>query len=118
MPHIRLADAHYPVLDTLARIVVLEVGLLLAVHSCDDFNIALLSGCQQFLRACILPLQCAGLLQYLPQKVEQASGQFPGLDFRMPAPLPVRQVGLLYVYVLRPRTVHIQLGTQSAHYLI
>ena len=39
-PHIRLADAHYPVLDTLARIVVLEVGLLLAVHYFDGISFA------------------------------------------------------------------------------
>lgn len=117
-PHIGLADAHYPILNTLARSVVLEVLPLLAVHPREDFHITLLPGCQQFLRTCILPLQHACLLQHLPQKVKQASGKLPGLDLRVPALLPVRQVDLLHINILCPRAVNIQLCTQGVHYRI
>lgn len=75
-PHIGLADAHYPILNTLARSVVLEVLPLLAVHPREDFHITLLPGCQQFLRTCILPLQHACLLQYLPRKLSRRLASF------------------------------------------
>ena len=72
--HVGLADAHYPVFHALPGFVPVKVPLLLTVHPRDDFHVTLLSGRQQFLRTCVLPLNPAYLIQYLPQKVKQASG--------------------------------------------
>lgn len=55
--HIRLADAHYPVRNTLSAVLALEVVLLLAVHLRDDFQITFLPGCQQTPEFLYLPVE-------------------------------------------------------------
>ena len=82
-----------------------------SVDGTDDFHVPSLSGCQQVIRPRILPLNPAYLIQYLPQKVKQASSYLPGLRLRASALLPVRKVGFLHVKVLRPRTVKHQFFT-------
>ena len=65
--HIRLADAHYPVRNTLPAVLALEVVLLLALHPRDDFQITFLPGCQQTLCVLIGTFRLADLFQYLAQ---------------------------------------------------
>ena len=116
-PHIRLAHAHDPVRDALAGIAALEVVALLAIRLRDDVQRLLLPGREQ-LDILMLALHLPHLFQHLPQKIQQAAGDLPGLGLAVLPLLAVRQVCLLDIQELRPRTMDSQLAARLAHQVI
>lgn len=109
--HIGLVHAHDPVWDALAGIAAPEVVVWLAVHCRDDCYRLVLPLRE---KAFLLP----HLLQYLAQQVKKTSRYLPGLALRVLALLAVRQVRLLHIQILRPRTMDFQLDARLAHHLI
>ena len=110
-----LAETHYPVGDAFPAVIVPEVGLLLAVHPRDDFQIIFLSDSQQVLCILMAPLNLTYLLQYLAEQVKQPACNLPRLAPAVLALFPVCQVRLLHVKELCSGTVDSQSAAQLAH---
>lgn len=102
-------------MDAFPAVIVLKVVLLLEVHPCDDFYIALFSDSQQVLRILMVPHNLTYLLQYLAEQVKQPACNLPRLAPAVLALFPVCQVRLLHVKELCPGTVDSQFAAQLAH---
>ena len=113
-PHVRLVHTHYPVRNAFAGISAPKVVVLLTVHLRDDVKRLFLSVREQF-NSFMLTFHLPNLLQYLPQQVQQPTRYLSGLTFRVLPLLAVRQIGLLNIQALRPRTVAPQTVLKVSH---